>query len=336
MIKRTVMLVLAVIIAFSVCVNAEESVDMGTTTIETNAEILGANLVLNGSFENGTEEWENWEGKFAVANETFYTGNKSIKIWANTTGANEQLLQNVKVVPGATYNFSAWIRVPSGQSVKASLLLSGAGYAQETLMVKSVSYDETKADPSFCPNKVNGDAGDGHTLWQNIGGTVTIPAAEAFSEYVEGDVSTYPNICIYFQYTTGGNWNRYAYIDNVSLERVYEKNEPINSVKFYQNGVDVSETGFDAGTVIAVINTDDITINGKRPYVIAVVYSGEELLAFACNTATSINTDGTINLVAPIEITEEMGVMGCTISAFVWSDLNSMMSISEVYSISQQ
>lgn len=299
------------------------------------SEFQGRNMVLNNSFESGTDDWTNWEGNYAVARETFHTGSKSIKIWASSSGANEQLLQNVKVNPGASYDFNAWVRVPSGQTVKASLLLSGSNYAEETLFTASAVYSEAKKDPSFTPNKVNGAAGDGHTVWQNIKGSITIPDEATFSGYVEGDETTYPNICIYFQYVTGGNWNRYAYIDDVSLERAYNKEDLVNSVAFYQDGIDITESGFTTGTVIADINMEDILINGNSPYIVVASYKDGRLLSFNSQTILhNVNDDGTINLTAELEITDAM-VEGsnCSIVAFVWSDLDSMISLSDTYEL---
>lgn len=331
--KKIVILSLVITMAFSLCVNAEEGANMGTATIGTDAEILGANLVLNGDFESGTEEWKNWVGNYASASETAYSGSKSIKLWADTSGANEQLIQNIKVKPSTTYDFSAYMRVPSGQSAKISLLLAADGYTQETVATMWASYNADNKDNNFLPNKVDGSTGDGHTVWKELSTTITIPEASNFPSYNEADESTYPNICIYIQYTSGGNWNRYLYIDDVALQQVFTKDEIIKGASFYQNDEDITDSGFTTGVIVAKVNMENVTVDGRNPYVVVAVYSGNKMLAYSYGSVKDYEEDGTITVSANISVTEEMIDEGCSILAFVWADLNTMISISETYGL---
>lgn len=299
------------------------------------SEVYGSNILLNGSFESGTAEWTNWEGNCATAAETFHSGTKSVKLWANTSGQNEQFLQNIKVKPGATYKFEAWVRVPSGQSMQVSLLLSAPGFQQTKLGNMWANYTDAEKDPNFTPNKVNADAGDGHTIWKKLEKTIVVPNEDNFAEYDKNDLSTYPTLCIYFQYTSGGNWNRYLYIDDVSLSRLYTWENTVNSISIMQNGNDVAETGYTAGVVLINFNIDaDAKVNGVYPEAVVAVYDGDELLLLNCETVTTgVNSDGTVNIVVGANISTDMLGSNCKLSTFLWTNLDDMISLSGTYTV---
>lgn len=299
-------------------------------------EVYSSNLVENGSFEEGDTGWKNWTGNFAVTDETAFDGGYSAKIWANNSGDNEQFLQNVKVLPGKTYTFSMWIRVPSGQSVKTSLLLTGNGYPQTALSTMWATYDSADYDNYFTPNKVDGSKGDGHTAWKELTATITIPSEAQFTGFDESNSNTYPNLCIYIQYSSGGNWNRYVYIDNVNLQRVYADDDIVRSYSFKQNGEDITDTGFNYGTVKAEITIDSVRVNGHIPFVLIALYDGNEMVGYSYATNYGVlNDDGTITISASIDVDENEAQYGYSISAFVWSDISSMISLSDTFSIGQ-
>ncbi len=336
--KRLVGMILCVFCLFSAMEQssfaAGDGINIGDVTVDVSEKIYGENLVVNGGFESGTEAWKNWVGNYVPTSETAYSGSKSVKIWANSSGANEQLLQNVRVKPSTTYDFSAYMRVPSGQSAKISLLLSANGYTEQTAATMWASYNVDDKDYNFLPDKVDGSVGDGHTVWKKLSATITIPEESNFPNYKANDESTYPNICIYIQYTSGGNWNRYLYIDDVALRQVFTKDKIIKSVSFYQNNNDITGSGFAAGAVTATVNMENVTVDERNPYVVIAVFSGNKMLSYNYGSVKTYESDKTVTVSANIAgITEEMIDAGCSISVFVWADLNTMVSISETYGL---
>lgn len=281
----------------------------------------GPNLVNNPSFENGLAGWTIWETNQAkTTTETAYEGNYSFKFY-KSGDRPPQLLQYINVQGGKTYEFNAFIRIPSNQEIRVELSVrDGAIPGSSFIKITSdiYQYSEAERDPYFTPNKVNGDPGDGHTVWKNIRRTVTIPEM------------TSPILQIYFIYETGGNWNRYFFIDNVSVREVLKDSITVQSVKFYQDGIDVTDRGYVEGlpvTVTAIVKSE--AYNRRNATLVVAAYSENKLTG--CVYKTQELPIG--NQFVSISTTMTVPTYGDRLEVFIWDDLDNMNLLSEIYSL---
>jgi len=85
--------------------------------------ILGANLVQNAGFEDGSDHWQIPANTAKVVGDFSRSGSKSL-FYSNTNAKQYKLFkQTLKVTPGQRLHFSAWIK---GEGVKAQKSSEGA------------------------------------------------------------------------------------------------------------------------------------------------------------------------------------------------------------------